>query len=270
MSFADSIRYYAATDVGRVREHNEDNYLVDPRLGLCVVADGMGGHAAGEVASALAVRAVHEEVKRDRQLVDDFALGAGAATRVTAKEILNLLEFAVQRACQRIHEEALGDDRKRGMGTTLSALLVAGDTGFIAHVGDSRIYLMRDGQVQQITEDHTVYNELIKRGKLTRDQIDKVAQKNAITRAVGVYERVDVDTLTIDLVPGDQFLLASDGLHGYVAAPSELSPHLAEADGDAATKRLIDLANAAGGKDNITAVVVRIEREDDPWRVGKA
>ena len=168
----------------------------------------------------------------------------------------------MQRACARIHEEAKQDANKRGMGTTLSALLIVGAHGFIAHVGDSRIYLLRGGKVQQITEDHTVYNELIKRGKLTRDQIEKVAQKNAITRAVGVYERVEVDTLTIEVLPGDQFLLASDGLHGYIAHTAELEPYFEEQDGDTATRELIDLANRKGGKDNITAILVRLGAGD--------
>jgi len=257
MGLQEDIHFFAATDVGRVRGHNEDNYLVDKKLALFVVADGMGGHAAGEVASALAVRTVHEEIKKDKQLIEDYENGATGAAKVTAKDILNLLEFAVQRACARIHEEAQGDQQKRGMGTTLSALLVVAHKGFIGHVGDSRIYLMRGGKVQQLTEDHTVFNELIKRGKLTRDQIEKVAHKNAITRAVGVYERVEIDTLLIDLLAGDQFLLASDGLHGYVRDPDELTPYLSEGDGDAAVKSLISFANESGGKDNITTVVVR-------------
>jgi PPM family protein phosphatase len=254
----DSIRFFAATDVGRVRDHNEDNYLVDKKLSLFVVADGMGGHAAGEVASALAVRTVHDEVKKEKQLIEDYQAGTTGAGKVTDRDILNLLEFAVQRACARIHEEAMGDKQKRGMGTTLSSLLVVGNKGFIGHVGDSRIYMMRSGKVQQLTEDHTVFNELIKRGKLTRDQIEKVAHKNAITRAVGVYERVEIDTLLIELLPGDQFLLASDGLHGYVNTPEDLSPYLSESDGDAAVAQLIAFANEAGGKDNITSIVVRL------------
>jgi PPM family protein phosphatase len=258
MGFEEGIRFFAATDVGRVRDHNEDNYLVDKKLALFVVADGMGGHAAGEVASALAVRTVHDEVKKERQLIEDYQSNLVGAGKVTDRDILNLLEFSVQRACARIHEEAQTDAQKRGMGTTLSSLLVVGDKGFIAHVGDSRIYMMRDQKVQQLTEDHTVFNELIKRGKLTRDQIEKVAHKNAITRAVGVYERVEVDTLLIELVPGDQFLLASDGLHGYVTAPEQLGPYLSEPDGDRSAGSLIEFANAAGGKDNVTAVLVRL------------
>ena len=258
MGFEDNVRFFAATDVGRVRDHNEDNYLVDKKLALFVVADGMGGHAAGEVASAIAVRTVHDEVKKERQLIDDYQAGKSGAGRVTAREILNLLEFAVQRACARVHEEAQGDQQKRGMGTTLSALLIVGHKGFIAHVGDSRIYMMRGPKVQQITEDHTVFNELIKRGKLTREQIDKVAHKNAITRAVGVYERVEIDTLLVELLPGDRFLLATDGLHGYLGGPDDLQPYLSESESEQAVAKLITLANESGGKDNITGIVIRL------------
>ncbi len=262
MPSSDTIQFYATTDVGRVRDHNEDNFLVDKKLALAIVADGMGGHAAGEVASALAVRIIHEEVKKQREVIDKYD-DDGMSARAGSKEILGLLEVAVQRACARIHEEAKSDSNKRGMGTTLSSLLIVGSYGFIAHVGDSRIYLLRDGNVQQITEDHTVYNELIKRGKLTREQIDKVAQKNAITRAVGVYERVEVDTLTIEVLPGDQFLLASDGLHGYIAHNAEMEPYFEDENGDQATRELIDLANRKGGKDNITAVLVRLGKGDE-------
>ncbi|MFT3774563.1 MAG: Stp1/IreP family PP2C-type Ser/Thr phosphatase [Minicystis sp.] len=257
MGLADNIRFSASTDVGRLRDHNEDNFLVDRKLCLFIVADGMGGHAAGEVASALAVRIIHEELKKERETIE--AMGAQSRG---SRTILSLLEQAVQRACGKIHEEARADAAKRGMGTTLSALLIAGSHGFIAHVGDSRIYLLRDGRVQQVTEDHTVYNELIKRGKLTREQIEKVAQKNAITRAVGVYERVEVDTLTIEVLPGDQFLLASDGLHGYIAHPTELEPYFEEEDPAVATAGLVELANRKGGKDNITAVLVRLGEGD--------
>ncbi|MEA2747425.1 MAG: family protein phosphatase [Myxococcales bacterium] len=260
----EAIRFFAATDVGNVREHNEDNFLVDKKLSLFMVADGMGGHAAGEVASAIAVRTIHEEIKREKELLADFLTGARGASRVTNKDILALMEHAVHRACSRIHEEAQSDPQKRGMGTTLSALIILGTRGFIAHVGDSRIYLARGGGVQQVTEDHTVYNELIKRGKLTREQIEKVGHKNAITRAVGVYEQVDVDTLMIEVLPGDQFLLASDGLTGYLETTDELVPYVAK-DGDSATKALVDLAKVRGGKDNITVVLVRLggEAKDD-------
>lgn len=265
MSLNENIRYFAATDIGRLRDHNEDNYLIDKKLALVIVADGMGGHAAGEVASALAVRIIHEELKKEREKIAEFV---AASAGKPIKEIPPMLEHAVQRACSGIHEEAKSDPQKRGMGTTLSALLVVGSHGYIAHVGDSRIYLLRDGKIQQVTEDHTVYNELIKRGKLSKEQIEKVAQKNAITRAVGVYERVEVDTLTLEVLPGDQFLLASDGLHGYIGHQAELEPYLDQEDGEAATRELIDLANRKGGKDNITAVLMRLgsKADDDGGR----
>jgi hypothetical protein len=143
------------------------------------------------------------------------------------------------------------------MGTTLVSILILGNQVFVGHVGDSRIYLMRGGRVQQVTEDHTVFNELVKRGKLSREEIEKVAQKNAITRAVGVYERVEVDTLVLEVLPGDVFVLASDGLTGYLENADELAPFLAQ-DGDKAAKGLIGLANERGGKDNITTVIVKL------------
>jgi PPM family protein phosphatase len=260
MKLSECIRFYAATDVGKVREHNEDNFLVDKKLALFLVADGMGGHAAGEVASAIAVRAVHEEIKREAELLDDYVSGATGGRKVTPRDIIGLVEHAVQRACSKVHEEALNDVAKRGMGTTLSVLLVVGNQGFIAHVGDSRIYLARDGHIQQITEDHTVYNELIKRGKLTREQIEKVQQKSAITRAVGVYERVEVDTLVIELTAGDVLVLASDGLHGYLESPEDLRAPLG-LEGDASVKAFVQLANDLGGKDNITTIVVKVGEE---------
>jgi serine/threonine protein phosphatase PrpC/CRP-like cAMP-binding protein len=256
-----SIQFHAETDVGLKRDHNEDNFLVDKKLSLFIVADGMGGHAAGEIASALAVRTIHEEVKKERTLLDDFSSGASGASRVTAKEVLNLLEFSVQQACKRIYDEARVDAAKRGMGTTLSLLLVCGTRGFIAHVGDSRMYLVRHGKGRQITEDHTVFNELVKRGKLTRDQIEKVAQKHAITRALGVYEQVEVDTLSFELLPGDQLMLCSDGLHGYVETLQDIEQRLAVTDGDEAARALIAMANERGGKDNITVVLVRVVGE---------
>jgi serine/threonine protein phosphatase PrpC/CRP-like cAMP-binding protein len=255
----DTVRFFAATDVGRVRGHNEDNFLIDRRLGLFVVADGMGGHAAGEVASALAVRTIHEEIKRNKPMLDSFERGEQGreAPTVSPRRLLALVEVALQRASARIHEAAQSDRSKRGMGTTCVALLLVGKRAFLAHAGDSRIYLMHRQQVSQVTEDHTVYNEMIKRGRLTREQIDKMTQKNAISRALGIYEHVEVDSLMIETSPGDTFLLCSDGLHGYLHSDEELVGPLGASD-DSGVRSLIDLANARGGKDNITAIVLRM------------
>ncbi len=259
-----ALQFHAATHTGRVRGHNEDNFLVDRRLGLFVVADGMGGHNAGEVASALCVRTVHDEVKRHRGLVESYAAGQ----QISAREVVSLLEHAAQRASAVIHDEASTDPEKRGMGTTCVMLLVAGPTAFVAHAGDSRVYLRRDDKLECLTDDHTVYNELVRRGKLSLEQIEKVAQKNAITRAVGIYERVEVDTLLVETVPGDTFLLCSDGLHGYVRTDDELGEMLS-APPEGAVEELVRFANDRGGRDNVTAVVVRIGGEDDGERARK-
>ncbi|HTQ03272.1 MAG TPA: cyclic nucleotide-binding domain-containing protein [Polyangiaceae bacterium] len=256
---APEVKFAALTDVGRVRDQNEDNFLVDKKLGLFIVCDGMGGHAAGEVASALAVRTMHEEIKKQADLIQDYADLAKGAAKVTKRDILNMLEFAVNRASSRVHAEAAKDAQKRGMGTTLVSLLVIGTTAFIIYVGDSRIYLLRDGVLEQLTEDHTVRNELIKKRKMTREQVEQIAQKNAITRAVGVYEHAEPDTLVVDLVQGDRFLLCSDGLCGYFEEDLEsLGRHLSNPNADAAARSLIDAANEQGGKDNITSVIVTV------------
>lgn len=251
------IDFAALTDVGRKREHNEDNFLVDKKLALFVVCDGMGGHAAGEVASAIAVRTVHDELKREKELVEDYVAGKKGADLVTKRDILNMLEFAVNRASSRVHAEALKDEKKRGMGTTIVGILFAGNQAFIVHVGDSRVYLLRDGVLEQVTEDHNVYNELLKRKKMTREQIEKLAPKNAITRAVGVYEHCEPDSLVVDVVAGDRFLLCTDGLSQYFEEDlTGLANTIAETDANAAVKKLIDTANERGGSDNITVLLI--------------
>src|SRR5690606_27094461 len=133
------IRFAALTDVGKKRDHNEDNFLVDKKLGLFVVCDGMGGHAAGEVASALAVRTFHEELKKGRDLIEDYAAGKTGSEKVNARDIQHMLEFAINRASSKVHAEAQKDSKKRGMGTTLACLLVVGHQAFLTYVGDSRI-----------------------------------------------------------------------------------------------------------------------------------
>ncbi|MBX3249860.1 MAG: Stp1/IreP family PP2C-type Ser/Thr phosphatase [Myxococcales bacterium] len=252
------LRFWPATDIGRVRDHNEDSFLVDKKLGLFVVCDGMGGHAAGEVASTLAARTVREALLAERDALDEFEQGHGSTTR---KDILRLLEASVQRACSTVHEEGVRDESKRGMGTTLDALLILGNRGFIAHVGDARVYLYRQGSVHQLTEDHSLINELLKRGRLTREQIDKVQYKNAVTRAVGVYESVEVDVIDFDVLPGDRFLLCSDGLHGYLEE-AEIRTLFEEIPEENLTAHLIDLANERGGKDNITAIVLNVPEDE--------
>jgi serine/threonine protein phosphatase PrpC/CRP-like cAMP-binding protein len=248
------LRYWPLTDVGRVRDGNEDSFLVDDQLGLFVVADGMGGHAAGEVASSLAVHVLRDTLAGERAMLADYERGTGKVERAA---VLRLLELGVQRACSSVYSAAQRDPGKRGMGTTLVALLILGNRGFIAHVGDSRIYLIRGGAVHQLTQDHSLINELLKRGRLKPEQVAQLNMKNAVTRAVGVYESVEADTLDFDVLAGDRFLLCTDGLTEY-AQDSDLSRLFGETPEDRLAQALIDHANEGGGKDNITALVVKI------------
>jgi PPM family protein phosphatase len=258
------VTFSALTDVGRKREHNEDNFLVDKKLGLFVVCDGMGGHAAGEIASALAVRVFHEEVRREADLLADFAAAKTGMDRVSTRDILNMMEFAANRASARVYAEAATDEKKRGMGTTLVAAIVCGNQLFVTWVGDSRLYLLRDGLLEQLTEDHNVFNELVKRKKMPREKVEKLAQKNAITRAVGVYEHAEPESLSFDLVAGDRLLLCSDGLYQYFEEDLDaLAAQMSQSDLDLGTKALVDRANESGGIDNITSILVSVGATGD-------
>jgi serine/threonine protein phosphatase PrpC len=255
------LSFWAATDVGRKREHNEDNFLVDKKLSLFVVADGMGGHASGEVASHIAVHELRNAIEAKQDLIEGFLRQDNS---VRSQEILSLLETAVQGAGAAIFARGKLEQEKRGMGTTISALLLVGDRGFVAHVGDSRIYLLRQAQVIQLTEDHSLINELIRRGKVTKDSLGRSpysAYKNAVTRAVGVYETVQVDTIDFDILPGDQFLVCSDGLHSYLD-DEKIKEHFVSEEITVIPKQFIDLANEAGGQDNITAIALRVQAAD--------
>jgi serine/threonine protein phosphatase PrpC/CRP-like cAMP-binding protein len=251
---ATKLGYWPLTDVGRLRDGNEDSFLVDEKLNLFVVADGMGGHAAGEIASSLAVHAFRDTVFEQRNMLEAFERGVSAADR---KDVLRLLELGAQKACAAVFAHAQQDVTKRGMGTTLVALIVLGSRGFLAHVGDSRIYLLRGGAVHLLTQDHSLINELLKRGRLKPEQIAQLNMKNAVTRAVGVYESVEVDTLDFDVLAGDRFLLCSDGLTEY-AQESDILRIFQQTPEDRIAQALVDHANQGGGKDNITVIVVKV------------
>ena len=229
----------AATDVGRVRagSPNEDGYLdqID-RLGLVAVADGMGGHQAGEVASATALE----------------ALRAAVASGEPLRE-------AIEGANEAVLEKSESDHELHGMGTTLTAGMLGTDGSLtIGHVGDSRAYLMRGGELGQVTDDHSLVEELVRGGELTPEQAEVHPQRSIITRALGIDPRVDVDVYPIELQAGDRILLCSDGLTTMVR-PEEIANILGrEPDSRRAAQLLVDAANAAGGEDNITAVIVEV------------
>jgi len=241
-------RFVAAggTDVGLLRNGNEDAFLVGDAV--FAVADGMGGHLAGEVASALALEPV--------------AALDGRVFASSSEAALALREALVD-ANDRVVSRAAGDPDHHGMGTTLTASMLEGRRLHVAHVGDSRAYLLRGGRFSQLTDDHTLVQGLIDDGQITPEEAERHPQRSVITRAIGVASEVQVDSLTIDLVHGDRLLLCSDGLSGVV--PDERLAHeLADADPgdlDASVARLIALANEGGGPDNITAVILAF---DDP------
>jgi serine/threonine protein phosphatase PrpC len=246
---------HALTDLGRKRKSNEDAFFMDDLLGLYVVADGMGGHAAGEVASREAVDTLFGMVKRGigslRELVDPVA---EKDTRAACR----LLESAVQAATYFVYSIAEIDREKSGMGTTISALLIVGDYAITAQVGDSRIYRIHEGAVEQLTEDHTLIAWQLKQGLITQEEAARSPHRNVITRAVGNREYVQVDTRCLPLAEGVRFLLCSDGLHGYLKE-DDIPSILGSGGAAAAVRRFIDLANERGGKDNITAVLVEID-----------
>jgi serine/threonine protein phosphatase PrpC len=248
------VQFWATTNTGRVRDHNEDNYLVDSDLNLFVVCDGMGGHAGGEVASAISVQAIHEVITERRDIIE--SLEREPSKRKHREALLKLLERAVTEASDRVYAAGQRDSERNGMGTTCSALLVLGGRGFVGHVGDSRIYRLRQGQVEQMTNDHSLLNEMIRQGRAKEG--DSIPNQNAVTRAVGVRDSVDVDTSEIEITAGDLFLLCSDGLSGYIDDDAQLLALLEEDDLEACANACIQHALEGGGKDNITAILVDV------------
>ena len=233
--------YAVASDTGRRRRRNEDNYVVAPPL--FAVADGMGGAQAGEVASRLAAS----------------ALEAGDSDGLEGTKRIDAL---IQEANRRIYDRASTDPTASGMGTTMTVALVEGMTVAIGHVGDSRAYLVRGEQMEQLTEDHSLVNELLKTGRLSEQEAQIHPQRSVITRAVGTDPDVDVDVFTIEAEEGDVFLICSDGLSDMVADEEILEVvHANRDDLDQAVKALVAAANRGGGEDNITAVAFRISAE---------
>jgi protein phosphatase len=232
------VRVGARTDVGKVRTRNEDAYLVEEPL--FAVADGMGGHRGGNVASALTI----ESIRDARPAWDPSG---------------DPLVEAVRHANRVVHERAAGDHNLRGMGTTVTVLQTSDAVALIAHVGDSRAYLLRDGELRQLTHDHTLVQQMVDEGKISREEAGVHPARNIITRSLGVEEDVDVDEQQLDLHVGDRFLLCSDGLTGMLD-DDEIGQLLGgEPDPQAAADALVDLAVERGGDDNVTTVVVDVQ-----------
>lgn len=242
----------AKTDVGKRRKINQDAFLIDEAIGLFIVADGMGGHAAGEVAAWETVEAVHDMVVGGRKSIEAFREHPEDSN--LSREICRLLDSAVQSATYMVFGMAEQSPDYHGMGTTISALLIVDLYAVTAQVGDTRIYCIRKGKEEQLTEDHTLINWQIREGIITPEEAKYAPHKNVITRAVGNKDYVQVDTQVISVQYGDRFLICSDGLHGYFKNGDII--RIMKSNPDTACEKFITLANDRGGKDNITALVV--------------
>lgn len=250
------LRYAGNTHVGMKRGHNEDNLCLVPEENLYMVADGMGGHASGEVASQMAVDTVatfFKETSADEDITWPYKMEKGKSFEE------NRLAASIKLANLRIFETASQNAGQRGMGTTLVVLFVSGDAVFYGHVGDSRVYRLRGEDLTQVTEDHSLLNDYIKMKDLTEEEIENFPHKNVIVRALGMKETVQVDVGHEKPEEKDLFLLCSDGLNGMITDATMRKILLENRDDlEMATNKLIEAANEAGGTDNTTIVLVEI------------
>ncbi|MEZ4362205.1 MAG: protein phosphatase 2C domain-containing protein [Kofleriaceae bacterium] len=245
---------WMVTDVGVVRPHNEDNAHVDSAGSFFIVADGMGGHAAGEVASEMAVATVRERLEAARPQLAKFAAAPNDPGR---RALVQLLQDAVLSAHQAVFQRGSTEEDKNGMGTTLDVLLVSGAEAFIAHVGDSRTYLIREGRASQLTTDHTYAEVMVIEGKLTIEEAQVSQLRNILVNAIGVSAEVGVEMAHLELRRDDRLLLCSDGLHDYFPGDTEIAERLGEDTGVGLTS-LVELAKTRGGHDNITGIAIQV------------
>ncbi|MCC7459877.1 MAG: Stp1/IreP family PP2C-type Ser/Thr phosphatase [Proteobacteria bacterium] len=248
------------TDIGRKRQRNEDSYLVNDKIGLYIVADGMGGHAGGEFASKIAVSTVEEIIRGEDRVKSNVPtqsyLDASEQSSVEGQE-QERLKDAINRAGNMIVRRAFEDPELKGMGTTSTVMFVSADKAYIAHVGDSRAYCVRGNEIIQITEDHSLVHEQLKSGLITEEEARTHQLKNIITRSVGVQEEVEVDTIVWKIQPGDSYLLCSDGLSNMMN-DDEMQEIISKFDVEQGARELVDLANQRGGEDNITLILLKV------------
>ena len=252
------IQYAAQTDVGRRRNQNEDALYASADQGVFIVADGVGGRAAGELASALTVETFQGAAGELRTAVSRYTVRPEWQTR---NEVLELLDGICQRASRAVYDESERRN-KRGMTTTLVAAVVGGGAVFLAHVGDSRAYLIRDGLIRQLTEDHSMVNELVRAGQMTYEEAIRSRYRSVITRAIGLYPTVQADVMCIEVLPGDRLVLCSDGLSDPVSE-QDIESIASQDDVETATSQLILRALENGGPDNVTVVLIEPEASEE-------
>jgi serine/threonine protein phosphatase PrpC len=246
------------SDVGRVRTNNEDSYKILDSLSLFVLSDGMGGEAHGEVASALAVETI---VKYCSDAKEDSGVTLVGATPEHFSEKTKRLQSAVRQANLNIYESAQKNQAQRGMGATVTTVWANDGRLSVAHVGDSRAYLLRTGNLQQLTSDHSLVAEQVRRGIITPQQAEESEMQSVLLRALGAHPEVEVDVDEVGIFSGDVLLLCSDGLTRMVTEPEIAGALQSETDPTAAAQKLVDLANESGGLDNVTVIVARFQDE---------
>ena len=257
MNVSNAIKVVRLTDVGKVRDHNEDAVASDLSIGLLVLADGMGGYKAGEVASEMAVLLVAAEITQ--------AMQDNAQAWLEKSELLlesHMLKSAVEQANAAIYQVSQHEPQCAGMGTTLVAGLFTNNKLIVGHIGDSRMYRLRDGALVQLTEDHSLVQEQINAGLITKEQAQTSSNKNLVTRALGIEPEVELELQELEVEVGDFYLLCSDGLSDMVS-DAEIAETLREANGNIthAANRLVHLANEHGGVDNISVMLAIIKKE---------
>jgi serine/threonine protein phosphatase PrpC len=253
------------SDVGRVRTNNEDSFRIVEAQNLFILSDGMGGEAHGEVASALAVETIAKYCAESEESKDDAGVTLHGSALESWSSKTKKLQNAVFQANLAIYQSAQEHPEQRGMGATLTAGWVTGSKLSVAHVGDSRAYLLRAGGLQQLTSDHSLVAEQVRRGILTPQQAEESDMQSVLLRALGAHPEVEVDVDEIDVIPRDVLLFCSDGLTRMVTEPEIAGCLQAETDPGAAAQKLVDLANERGGLDNVTVVVARVQEESKGW-----
>jgi serine/threonine protein phosphatase PrpC len=251
------------SDVGRVRTNNEDSYQILDSLNLFILSDGMGGEAHGEVASALAVETIVKSCTAPKD--DSGATLVDSAESLHWSDYTKRLQNAVRQANFRIYDSAGKNPAQRGMGATVTAVWANEGKLSVAHVGDSRAYLLRSGNLQQLTNDHSLVAEQVRRGIITPQQAEESDMQSVLLRALGAHEDVEVDVDEAGIYSGDVLLLCSDGLTRMVTEPEIAGTLQSETNPAKAAQKLVDLANEGGGLDNVTVIVARFQEEPKGW-----